>query len=125
VALVLGGAGLGVGGLGCATTTTEPTNRSWTLAEASVRAADQMGAQNVPHAAVPLQMAHRELERARALIDVGDDDRAMYVLARARVDAELSIALLREQETRGEAQRAMEQLKTIQSGRGQGGENQP
>ena len=69
------------------------------LADSSgaVRAAEELGAQEVPAAALHLKYANEELERGRQLVESGEDEEAQRALERAELDAELSLALVREQ----------------------------
>ena len=46
----------------------------------------------------------------------GDNERADYVLIRAKADAELALAQAKEAQARAEAQRTLEQVKSMQSG---------
>jgi hypothetical protein len=74
---------------------------------ASMRGAEELGAAQVPPAALQLQLAQEELERARRLMDDGKNDRAHAMALRAVNDAELAIALTRE----AQARQAVEQAK--------------
>lgn len=89
---------LGIGvvalGLGCAGASL-PTDQV-ASAESSLRAANELGAQNVPRAQLHLRLAREELNQARKTAESGDGDRAKMLLERARVDAELAIALARQ-----------------------------
>jgi len=67
-----------------------------TAAEASMRAAEEVGAKSVPRAELHLKLAQEQVEQARRLADDGDEERASQVLVRARADAELAVALARE-----------------------------
>lgn len=81
-------------GIGCASTPV-PTEQLAST-EASVRAAQELGAARVPRAKLHLQLAQNQVARARQLSNDGDNDRAKVVLTRARADAELAVALTRE-----------------------------
>jgi len=81
-------------GLGCASTPA-PTEQL-ASAEASVRAARELGAARVPRAKLHLNLAQNQVTRARQLSSDGDNERASVVLTRARADAELAVALTRE-----------------------------
>jgi len=81
-------------GIGCGSATL-PTQQLAST-EASVRAAQELGAQNVPRAELHLRLAKEEVERAHKLADDGDEDRAKMQLERARADAELAVALSRQ-----------------------------
>jgi len=71
-----------------------------------IRAAEEVGAAQVPRAALHLQLAKEELDRARKLNADGDKEEGASFLLRAQVDAELAVALSRESTERTEAQAA-------------------
>jgi hypothetical protein len=74
--------------------------------QSAERSATELGAANQPKARLYLQLAHEQLVAANAAIRDGDNERADGLLARAKSDAELAIALTREQGALGEAQKA-------------------
>jgi len=83
--------------------------------EAAVRAADDKGAEEIPRAAAYLKMAEDSLELARAYMATDEMDKAEAALDRSRYDAEIALALAREEETRAkarQARRAVEVLRT-------------
>ena len=84
--------------------------------EAAIRAAEESGAKDVPRAALHLKLAEDQLQSAKTLIEQEENERAEYVLARAQSDAELAIALSHTAESRGEASKALEEVKAVQSG---------
>lgn len=73
---------------------------------ASMRGAEEIGANNVPQAALQLQLAQEEVTRAKKLMADGDNERAHFMALRAGNDAELAIALTRENNARAEAEKA-------------------
>ncbi len=79
----------------------------------AIRAAEEVGANHNPEAALHLQLAKEQFEHARKL--TGPDDRPMAtrLLLRARADADLSLALTRESTSKLEAQAALEKVKTL------------
>jgi hypothetical protein len=81
-------------GLGCASSPA-PTEQL-ASAEASVRAANELGAASVPRAKLHLKLAQAQVTQARKLTEDGEMERASVVLTRARADAELAVALVRE-----------------------------
>jgi hypothetical protein len=81
-------------GMGCASTPA-PTEQL-ASAEASVRAAHELGADSVPRAQLHLKLAQEQVTQARKLSEDGEQERANLVLTRARADAELALALTRE-----------------------------
>lgn len=82
--------------------------------EASMRSAQEVGAENVPAAKLHLQMAKDQTEAAKKLAAKGDK-RAVLLLARAESDAELALGLAREATVHAEAQRAAEDLKAVKA----------
>lgn len=91
IGLALGATLLGLGCGGAAL-----PQEQLTAAESSLRAAEEVGAKSVPKAELHLKLAQEQIEQARRLADDGDGDRAAQVLTRARADADLAIALARE-----------------------------
>ena len=81
----------------------------------AIRAAEEVGASGVPGAALHLQLAREELDRARGLSDRGEKDEAASQLLRAEADAELAIVLSREQAEKSEAAQAMERVRRLQN----------
>jgi hypothetical protein len=79
-----------------------------------IRAAEEVGAAKVPRAALHLQLAKEELERAKKLGADGDKEQGTSMLLRAQADAELAVALSREDTERVEAQAAVARVKQLQ-----------
>jgi hypothetical protein len=77
--------------------------------ESAERSAGELGAGSQPKAQLHLQLAHEQVVQAKAAIQEGSNERANALLMRARSDAELAIALTREQAAKTEAQKATEQ----------------
>lgn len=86
--------GVAVVGLGCASA--PPPTEQLASAEASMRAARELGAQAVPRAQLHLRLAQEQVTQARKLAEDGENERAASLLNRARADAELALALSRE-----------------------------
>ena len=78
-------------------------------AEAASRSAREVGADSQPAAKLQVKLADEQIAEAKTLIANGDNDRASYVLLRARADAELALSLAREQNALAEKQKAVEQ----------------
>jgi hypothetical protein len=97
---------------GCATVQLPPDRLQ--SAEASIRSAQELGAENVPAARLHVQFAKDQTEAAKKLAADGDD-RAVLVLARAEADAELALGLARQQGVHNEALRAAEDLKAVRA----------
>ncbi|MBN1655733.1 MAG: DUF4398 domain-containing protein [Deltaproteobacteria bacterium] len=83
-----------------------PPDRQMVSAEAAIRAAQELGAPNVPQASLSLRQAVGQVDKAKALMRDGNNARAAMMLARAQVDAELAIALTKENTAKAEAQEA-------------------
>ena len=80
---------------------------------AAIRAAEEVGAESVPRAALHLQLARESLTRATKLASDGYPDQAKSLLTRAEADAELAVLLSREDAHRREAQDAMERVRQL------------
>lgn len=81
--------------------------------QAAIRSAEEVGAPNVPKAALHLKMAKDQLQTAQALITQDDNEQAKMTLDRARVDAELALALAKEAIYRQQAQDALDKIKKL------------
>lgn len=78
-------------------------------AESASRSAREVGADNQPAAKLQVKLADEQIAEAKTLIANGENERASYVLLRARADAELALALAREQNALVDRQKAAEQ----------------
>lgn len=74
--------------------------------QATIRAAQEIGAERTPRAAMHLKMARDQSQYARALAADGDTVEAWYFLRRAEADADLAIAITREAEMQRKAAQA-------------------
>ena len=88
----------GASALGCASAP-PPTERLAT-AKAGVRSAHELGAGNVPQAALHVKLAEEEIQLANKLVADGENERAEAVLQRAAADAEVAVALAHEKRLR-------------------------
>jgi hypothetical protein len=91
---------------GCATSAPLRTEAS----TSGIRAAEEIGAAKVPQASLHLQLAKEELELAKGLSTKGEKEKAASMLLRAEADAELAVALSREDAERSEARAAVERV---------------
>lgn len=98
---------------GCASFPT-PTD-SMASAIASVRGAEEVGAESVPQAALKLQLAREAIVKAQALVADGENESAHYQALRASNDADLAIALVREDEARKVAKTAQTRVDTAEA----------
>ena len=104
--------------VGCAHSTPAP-NEKLAATNATIRAAQAVGAQTDPQAALALKLAQDQTEQARQLIANGEHRRAESMLVRANADAELAIALSREAVTRKQAEEALRLAQTLLRGQSQ------
>ena len=88
--------------------------------EAAVRSANEVGAEKVPAAQLHLKMANDQIALAQRYAKDGDEDEAVLALHRARYDAELALALAKENGTRAEAEAAREKVKQLRASAGTG-----
>jgi Domain of unknown function (DUF4398) len=86
------------------------------VAESAAREASQTGADQDPLAHFHLALAERQIALAKELMESGRNERAAWVLTRAANDAEVALALARENVTRAEAQEAAERVEALQRG---------
>jgi hypothetical protein len=83
--------------------------------ESAVRAAQEVGGQNEPQAALHLKLAQEQIDQAKQLVADGDNQRADFVLMRADADAELAVSLAREATARAAAKQAQDQLAQLKA----------
>lgn len=78
-------------------------------AESASRSAREVGANTQPVAKLHLKLADEQIARAKALVADDENESATFMILRARADAELALALAREQNALAEKQKAIEQ----------------
>ena len=110
---VLSIAGLGL--VACAST--PPPNEREASSAAAIRAATEVGAAQIPQAALYLKLAQEQLERAKAQMNDGDNQAAGFTLLRAQADADLALSLARENKTRAEADQVITKVQILKSER--------
>ena len=86
-----------------------------TDAEASIRAAKEVGGSSVPQAELHIKLAQEQVELARELSADGENERAAQVLMRARADAELALALARDAQAQESLEAADSKLKSMKT----------
>jgi hypothetical protein len=91
----------------CGASVPPPTERM-ANAESAERSAKELGANDVPAAALSLTLAHEQIASAKKAMDDGDNAAANGLLLRARADAELAIAEAREKGAKVEGQTAVD-----------------
>ena len=92
-----------------------PPHEREASSEAAIRGAKEVGAEQVPQAALHLKFAQEELDKAKSLIRDGENEEASYVLLCSQADAELALAMARENKTRTEAQQAIDKAQTLRN----------
>jgi hypothetical protein len=80
---------------------------------ASLRGAEEIGAEKVPKASLSLQLAREEINKAKKLMADGENEQAHYMALRATNDAELAIALTREEHARTVAAKAQAEAAAV------------
>jgi len=83
---------------------------------AAARAARTAGAANVPRAALQLKLAEEQLAQAREMMQNGANERADFMSLRSYNDAELALAIARENDALARAARAQALVTTGTSG---------
>ena len=106
--LVAAAAGTAIA-VGCASSPPLRTEAS----SSGIRAAEEVGAAKVPQASLHLQLAKEELQNAKALAANNEKERAVSMLSRAEADAELAVALSREDAERAEARAAVDRVRQL------------
>jgi hypothetical protein len=90
-----------------------PPTYQLTQSEAAIRAALEVGAEDTPQAALHLKMARDQVRSAKALMVEHENDRARHLLRRAEADANLAIALAKEDAAKQETLAAERKLETL------------
>jgi hypothetical protein len=107
---------VGITGLGLAACASAPAPyEKESSTAATIRAATEVGAAQVPDAALHLKLSQEQLEKGKAQMHDGDNLAAGYTLLRAQADAELALSLARENKTRTDAEQAIAKLHTLRS----------
>jgi hypothetical protein len=96
-----------IAGCGSSTTVNKEASTS------AIRAAEEVGASNIPSASLYLQLAKEELENAKELATKGLKEQAESMLMRAQADAELAVALSRGDADKAEATKAYERVQQL------------
>jgi hypothetical protein len=84
-----------------------------TEVQASVLAAEQVGANDQPKAALHLQLAKEQVEEAKRLAADGDESSSNLLLERAKVDAELALQLAQTEREQESARQAWEKIRDL------------
>jgi hypothetical protein len=94
--------------LGCASSYPLPTQQMADVQSAN-RSATELGAQKNPRAELHLKLAEEQLDFAKKAVADGENERATSLLMRAKADAELAVALTREDNANTQAENAVDQ----------------
>jgi hypothetical protein len=106
--------------LGCAGTYPPPTQQMADVQSAD-RSAIELGAQKNPRAQLHLKLAEEQLALAKTAMDDEENKAAGSLLARAKADAELAIALTREDNAKLQAHKAVDESNAQRSQNAQPG----
>jgi hypothetical protein len=103
---------LGAALAACASAQLNPTRVS--DVQAAMRAAEAVGADRNPKAALHLQLARDEVAEANRLAKDGDGETAGLLLDRAQADAELALSMTRTEQEQQKAREAWDKVKEFQ-----------
>jgi phage terminase large subunit-like protein len=104
---------LSIAAAGACGTTVQPQNAEGPAA--AIRAAEEVGAERVPEAALRLQLAKEQLERAKTMTSERQQGGAALLMMRSQADAELAVALARSTAARQAAHKAQEKTRNLQN----------
>jgi hypothetical protein len=79
--------------LGCGASHPPPTQQM-ADAQSAARAAEELGATGEPQAQLHLKLAEEQMGKAKSAMKDEENERAELILARAKSDAELAVALM-------------------------------
>lgn len=96
-------------GAGCAASAPLPTARMAST-EAAIRSAREVGAESVPNASLHLKLSEEQVAKAKTAMANEDNIKADLMLQRAQADAELALALTRENTAQAEAKQVTDQV---------------
>ena len=98
---------------GCATA--PPATERMEATAASIRAAEEVGAPHSAKASLHLQLAKEQSDRAKQLMEKGENEEATRLMMRAEADAELALGLARSEKERSKAQQLVEKVRTMRT----------
>lgn len=81
---------------------------------ASLRAAEELGANDVPKGALYLKHARDQIDESERLLKQGDNEKAAMVLRRAEADAELALAHAKAESARQQAAEAQGRIRELE-----------
>lgn len=100
---------------GCASAQPVPTQELADVESAS-RSATELGAQQNPQAQLYLKLANEGLQHAKVAMEDDDNATAKRLLERAKVDAELAVALSRDSSAKLRATKAVDASNAVREG---------
>jgi hypothetical protein len=89
-----------------------PPTQQMADVQSANRGATELGAQKNPRAELHLKLAEEQLDLARKAVANDDNERATSLLMRAKADAELAVALTREDNAKVQEEKAMEKAES-------------
>ena len=104
---------LALGAVLAACSSSKPLPANYPPTQAAISAADAVGAQNSPRAALHLKMARDQVAQAQTLAKRGDERGAELMLDRARTDAEMALMVTREATARNAANDARREVQGL------------
>lgn len=93
--------------LGCAGQ--NPPTQQLADVQAATRSANELGAQKNPQAQLQIKLVEEQVQQAKNAMENGDDEEATSLLTRAKADAELAIAMTRQDDAKQQATNAVDQ----------------
>lgn len=84
-------------------------------AQAAVRAAEVGGAPSEPQAALHMKRAQDQIDKAKAMIEEGENEQARRLLDQANADAELALGLAQRKQSETEAAAMREELEELKA----------
>lgn len=100
-------------GVGCAGSV--PPTQQMADVQSANRSATELGAAQNPRAQLHLKLAEEQMRKAETAMNDGDNERAESLLMRAKADAELAVALTREDAANTQASNAIDQSNSQRS----------
>lgn len=91
----------------------QPPTNDLTQAKATIRAAEEVGADGAPRASVYLKLARDGASRAERLIADDENEKARVVIERADIDAQLALELARTANERNAAKEAWQKVQDL------------
>lgn len=88
-------------------------------AQAGIRAAREVGAEDTPKAALQLKLAQDGVERAKKLSADGETESARAALEEAQLDAELAVLLAKQERSEQNASQAKSRAETAEQAKTQ------